>query len=64
VIGLASVPTAKLGEVVANSLSSKTLQRSFAVLLMVVAVQMAVRALRQTDDEQPAVEISVAESGP
>ena len=32
VIGLASVPTAKLGEVVANSLSSKTLQRSFAVL--------------------------------
>ena len=64
VIGLASVPTAKLGEVVANSLSSKTLQRSFAVLLMVVAVQMAVRALRQTDDEKPVVEISVAESGP
>ena len=63
-IGLASVPTAKLGEVVANSLSSKTLQRSFAVLLMVVAVQMAVRALRQTDDEKPVVEISVAESGP
>jgi uncharacterized membrane protein YfcA len=64
VIGLASVPTAKLGEVVANSLSSKTLQRSFAVLLMVVAVQMAVRALRQTDDQQPAADISLAESGP
>jgi uncharacterized protein len=64
VIGLASVPTAKLGEVVATSLSGKTLQRSFAVLLMVVAVQMAVRALRRTDDEQPAVEVSVAESGP
>ena len=63
-IGLASVPTAKLGEVVANSLSSKTLQRSFAVLLMVVAVQMAVRALREADDEKPVVEISVAESGP
>jgi hypothetical protein len=31
---------------------------------MVVAVQMAVRALRQTDDEEPVVEISVAESGP
>jgi hypothetical protein len=31
---------------------------------MVVAVQMAVRALRQTDDEKPVVEISVAESGP
>jgi hypothetical protein len=58
VIGLASVPTAKLGEVVANSLSSTALQRSFAVLLMVVAVQMAVRALRQTDDEKPVVEIS------
>jgi len=64
VIGLVSVPTAKLGEVVANSLSSKALQRSFAVLLMVVAVQMAVRALRQTDDKKPVAEISVAESGP
>jgi uncharacterized protein len=64
VIGLASVPTAKLGEVVANSLSSTTLQRSFAVLLMLVALQMAVRARRQPSEEPPSVEISVAESGP
>jgi len=47
VIGLASVPTAKLGELAAESLSSKTLQRAFAVLLLAVAVQMAVRALRE-----------------
>jgi uncharacterized protein len=64
VIGLASVPTAKLGELVANSLSSTTLQRSFAVLLMLVALQMAVRARRQPSEEPPSVEISVAESGP
>jgi uncharacterized membrane protein YfcA len=50
VIGLASVPTAKVGELIANSLSSRTLQRSFAVLLLVVAVQMAIRALRQPDE--------------
>ena len=54
VIGLASVPTAKLGEVVATSLSGKTLERAFAVLLMGVAVQMAVRALRQSPDAQRA----------
>jgi uncharacterized protein len=49
VIGLASIPTAKLGEVVAVSLSSKALQRAFAVLLLGVAVQMAVRVLRQPE---------------
>ena len=47
VIGVASVPTAKLGEVVANSLSNMALQRAFAVLLFLVAVQMAYRALGQ-----------------
>jgi uncharacterized protein len=46
IIGLASVPTAKVGEVVANSISNDALQRAFAVLLFVVAIQMAVRALR------------------
>jgi uncharacterized protein len=53
VIGLASIPTAKLGELAAVSLSSRTLQRAFAVLLLAVAVQMAVRVLRQAE---PAVE--------
>ena len=47
VVGLASVPTAKLGEVIATSLSNRTLQRAFAVLLLAVAVQMAVRTLRE-----------------
>jgi uncharacterized protein len=47
VVGLASVPTAKVGEVIATSLSNATLQRAFAVLLLAVAVQLAVRTLRE-----------------
>jgi uncharacterized protein len=46
VVGIASVPTAKLGQVVASSLSNDNLRRLFALLLLVTAVQMAVRALR------------------
>ena len=49
VIGLASVPTAKLGEVIANSLSNLALRRLFALLLLGVAVHMAVGALRDSD---------------
>jgi uncharacterized protein len=47
VIGVASVPTAKLGEVVANSLPNDVLKRLFALVLVLVAVQLAFRALRQ-----------------
>jgi uncharacterized protein len=54
VIGLASVPTAKLGELAADSLSSKMLQRGFALLLLAVAVQMAVRASREPARPEPA----------
>jgi uncharacterized membrane protein YfcA len=46
VIGIASVPTAKLGEIVADSLPNDTLKRLLAVVLVVTAVQLAVRALR------------------
>ena len=46
VIGLASVPTAKLGELVADSLPNDVLKRLFAVVLVITAVQLAVRALR------------------
>jgi uncharacterized protein len=52
VIGLASVPTAKLGELVADSLPNDALQRLFAVVLVATAIQLAVRALRS----QPEVE--------
>jgi uncharacterized membrane protein YfcA len=41
-IGIASVPTAYL----ADALSEDALRRAFGVLLLAVAVQMAVRALR------------------
>ena len=47
VIGIASVPTAKLGEIVADDLPNETLQRLFALVLVVTAVQLALRALRE-----------------
>jgi uncharacterized protein len=46
VVGVASVPTAKLGEVVADSLPNDVLKRLFAFVLVVVAVQLALRSLR------------------
>jgi hypothetical protein len=48
VIGVASVPTAKLGEIVADSVSNDVLKRLFALVMAVVAVQLAYRALRST----------------
>jgi uncharacterized membrane protein YfcA len=47
VIGVASVPTAKLGELVADSLPNDVLKRLFALVLVVTAVQLAARALRR-----------------
>jgi uncharacterized protein len=52
VLGVASVPTAKLGELVADSLPNDVLQRLFAVLLVVTAVQLALRALRAHPDAE------------
>jgi uncharacterized protein len=46
IIGAASVPTAKLGEIVANSLPNDALKRLFALVLVVTAVQLALRARR------------------
>ncbi len=48
VIGIASVPTAKLGEIVADSLPNDALKRLFALVLVITAVQLAVRALRES----------------
>jgi uncharacterized protein len=44
VVGIASVPTAKLGEVIATATPNDVLRRLFAVLLVAVAVQLAWRA--------------------
>jgi uncharacterized membrane protein YfcA len=52
-IGLASVPTAKLGEVAATSLSNAVLRRAFAVLLAGTAVQLAWRTLRRPGEPGP-----------
>jgi uncharacterized protein len=53
VIGVASVPTAKLGEVVATSLPNDVLRRLFALVLVVVAVQLTLRALRTGSQQAP-----------
>lgn len=46
VIGVASIPTAQVGAAAANALSNDALRKAFAVLLFAVAVQMAVRVMR------------------
>ncbi len=54
VVGVASVPTAFLGEHVATSLSNLTLRRLFAVLMLIAAGQLAVKALRQPEPDDGA----------
>jgi uncharacterized protein len=62
VIGIASVPTAYIGALIADALSNATLRRAFAVLLLAVAVQMALRALRE--DRGDATAAAPAETPP
>lgn len=45
IVGVASVPMTKVGEVVATSIANQTLERIFAVMLVIVAGQLAWRAL-------------------
>ncbi len=45
IVGVASVPMTKVGEIVATSLANQTLERVFAVMLVIVAVQLGWRAL-------------------
>ncbi len=45
IVGVASVPMTKVGEVVATSIANATLERIFAVMLVLVAAQLAWRAL-------------------
>jgi hypothetical protein len=52
IVGVASVPMTKVGEVVATSIANQTLERVFAALLVIVAVQLGWRALHPTA-EQP-----------
>jgi uncharacterized membrane protein YfcA len=58
VIGIASVPTAFVGAYLADSLSDANLRRAFAVLLLAVAVQMALRVLRPAPVSDTGVEVS------
>jgi uncharacterized membrane protein YfcA len=46
IVGAASVPTTKVGEVVATSIANDTLERVFAVMLVFVALQLVWRTLR------------------
>ena len=53
VVGLASVPMTKVGEIVATSLPNDVLRRVFAVVLVLAAVQLAWRALRSGPERAP-----------
>ncbi len=46
VVGVASVPTAKVGEIIASSLSDDVLRRGFALVMLATAIQLALRAWR------------------
>ena len=46
IVGVASVPTAKLGEVIASSLSDDVLRRGFALVMLATAIQLGLRAWR------------------
>ena len=54
IVGIASVPTTKLGEVVATSIANQTLERVFAALLLFVAAQLAWRELHAPADDRSA----------
>ena len=45
IVGVASVPMTKVGEIVATSLANDTLERVFAAMLAFVALQLAWRTL-------------------
>jgi uncharacterized protein len=51
IIGVASVPMTKVGEIVATSLANDILRRMFAALLVLVAAQLAWRVLHPSDGE-------------
>ena len=60
IIGVASVPMTKAGEIVATSLGNDTLRRVFALLLVLVAVQLALRVLRPPAGETAVPDANVS----
>jgi hypothetical protein len=58
IVGVASVPTTKVGEIVATSIANQTLERMFAAMLVVVAVQLAWRTLHTDAGEDAQAEAS------
>lgn len=52
-VGALSVPGVAVGVVVANALSQRALELAFAALLVIVAAQLALRALRSEPGEPP-----------
>ena len=60
IVGVASVPMTKVGEIVATSLANDTLERIFAVMLLIVALQLAWRALHATPAETAAPDANLS----
>lgn len=52
-IGALSVAGIAVGVVVANAVSQRALELSFAALVLAIAAQMAVRAVRSAPERQP-----------
>lgn len=48
-IGLVSIPGVVAGVLIANAVSQRTLELAFAALLVVVAIQLVIRAVRRTE---------------
>lgn len=62
VVGVASVPTAKLGELLSSSLSEGTLRRLFALVMLLAAVQLGRRALRPPVPDRSAGDSQAADT--
>jgi uncharacterized protein len=56
VAGALSAPGVAIGVVVANAVSQRTLELSFAALALVIAARLAVRALRPSPTAEPETE--------
>jgi uncharacterized protein len=64
IVGAASAPTTKLGEIVATSIANATLERIFAAVLVFVALQLMWRTLHASPEpETPVPGSNVSRSG-
>jgi uncharacterized protein len=54
IIGLLSIPGVYAGVTISNAVSQRTLEVGFAGLLIVIAIQLVLRVMREKPDPEPA----------